>query len=246
MLAARHPAESATERTSRADSGSRCRVVVSLPLALPSLEVPSFRQRGVVLQGRHPAVPANELAQGQVDGVLLGLRAGQSHGLVQGVFIDVDLRQCHHEPPSTMDDIHNHCTSSPSASAAYRSRTSRSVQDRDTQIIMQSPVLRSSCVSTESRWSGTPPSTVVSQVPQVPSAQDDRTPTPDSSTTSRIERSGGIVRVSSLAASFTSKASARTGAVSGRALNRSTRSDRGGQARQRSSTAASKGSGPQQ
>ena len=32
--------------------------------------------------------------------------------------------------------------------APYRSSTSRSVQDRDTQIIMQSPVLRSSCVST--------------------------------------------------------------------------------------------------
>ena len=120
------------------------------------------------------------------------------------------------------------------------------MHERETQIIMQSLAWRSSSVSTESRWSGTPLSTAVSQVPQVPSAQDDRTPTPASSTTSRIERSGGIVRVSSLAASSTSKASARTGAVSGRALNRSTCSDRAGQARQRASTAASSGSGPQQ
>ena len=120
------------------------------------------------------------------------------------------------------------------------------MHERETQIIMQSLAWRSSSVSTESRWSGTPLSTAVSQVPQVPSAQDDRTPTPASSTTSRIERSGGIVRVSSLAASSTSKASARTGAASGRALNRSTRSDLAGQTAQRDSTAASSGSGPQQ
>src|SRR4029079_14214879 len=103
-----------------------------------------------------------------------------------------------------------------------------------------------SSVSTESRWSGTPLSTAVSQVPQVPSAQDDSTPIPASSTTSRIDRSGGIVRVSSLAASSTSKASGRTGAVSGRAAKRSTCSDLAGQTGQRASTAASSGSGPQQ
>ena len=103
---------------------------------------------------------------------------------------DEPLRQTH-DPPAGFEP----------GAFSYKSRTSRSVQDRDTQIIMQSPARRSSSVSTESRWSGTPPSTAVSQVPQVPSAQDDRTPTPASSTTSRIERSGGIVRVSSLAAS---------------------------------------------
>ena len=72
----------------------------------------------------------------------------------------------------------------------YKLRTSRAVQERETQIIMQSPARRSSSVSTESRWSGRPSRTAVSQVPQVPSAQDDRTPIPASSTTSRIERSG--------------------------------------------------------
>ncbi len=41
----------------------------------------------------------------------------------------------------------------------------------------------------------------------------------------------GTVRLTWLRASSTSKASARTGAVSGRALNRSTRSDRGGETR---------------
>src|SRR4029077_886367 len=126
------------------------------------------------------------------------------------------------------------------------SSTRRSVHERETQIIMQSLAWRSSSVSTESRWSGTPLSTAVSQVPQVPSAQDDSTPIPASSTTSRIDRSGGIVRVSSLAASSTSKASARTAAVSGGAAKRSTCSDLAGQTAQRASTAASSGSGPQQ
>ena len=60
----------------------------------------------------------------------------------------------------------------------------------------------SSSSSTESRWSGSPSSTGDSQVPQVPSAHEESTPTPASSTTSRIERSGGTVRVSSLWASY--------------------------------------------
>ena len=67
--------------------------------------------------------------------------------------------------------------------------------ERETQIIMQSFACRSSSPRTESRWSGTPPRTAVSQVPQVPSAHEDRTPTPASSTTDRMDRSGGTVSV---------------------------------------------------
>jgi hypothetical protein len=53
------------------------------------------------------------------------------------------------------------------------SRTSRGVQAREaTQIIMQSPASLASSSSTESRWSGIPSRTGVSQVPQVPSPQD--------------------------------------------------------------------------
>lgn len=77
----------------------------------------------------------------------------------------------------------------------YRSRTSRGEHERDTQIIMVSLAACSSVVSTESRWSGIPSSTGVSQVPQVPSWQENSTGTPDSSTTSRMGRSAGTVSV---------------------------------------------------
>src|SRR5262249_15259643 len=40
-----------------------------------------------------------------------------------------------------------------------RSRTRRAPQERDTQISMQSPARRSTSLSTESRWSGSPSST---------------------------------------------------------------------------------------
>jgi superfamily II DNA or RNA helicase len=82
----------------------------------------------------------------------------------------------------------------------YRSRTSREVQARETQIIMQWPAFRSSSSRTESRWSGTPSSTGVSQVPQVPSAHDESTATPASSIALRIEDFGGTVTVISLRA----------------------------------------------
>src|SRR5207247_9375585 len=80
----------------------------------------------------------------------------------------------------------------------YRSRTRRGVQARETQIIMQSLAFLPSSSRTESRWSGTPSRTGVSQVPHVPSAQEDSTPTPASSTTDRMDLPGGTVRVSSL------------------------------------------------
>src|SRR6476620_11141945 len=76
-----------------------------------------------------------------------------------------------------------------------RSRTRRVEQARETQIIMQSLAAFSSSSRTESRWLGSPSSTGISQVPQASSAQEDSTPTPASST-SRMERSGGMVRVS--------------------------------------------------
>ena len=91
--------------------------------------------------------------------------------------------------------------------AGLRSSTRRSPHDRETQIIMQSLRGAPPSLSTESRWSGSPSSTRVSQVPQVPSAQEESTPTPASSTTDMIERSGGTVRVSSLRCRTTSNAS---------------------------------------
>jgi hypothetical protein len=51
----------------------------------------------------------------------------------------------------------------------HRSSTSLSVRERDTQINIASPAARSASVSTESRWSGVPFSTLASQVPQTPS-----------------------------------------------------------------------------
>lgn len=54
----------------------------------------------------------------------------------------------------------------------YRSSTNRRPRHRDTQIIIVSPASRSVSVSTESRWSGVPSSTSVSQVPQVPSVHE--------------------------------------------------------------------------
>ena len=65
---------------------------------LPSLKVPPRCQGRVVLQSRNPAVPGSELPQCQVDCFLLGLRAGQPHGLGEGVLIDINLRQRHHAP----------------------------------------------------------------------------------------------------------------------------------------------------
>jgi hypothetical protein len=120
------------------------------------------------------------------------------------------------------------------------------VHERETQIIMQSPARRSTSFNTESRWSGSPSSTWVSQVPHVPSAQEDSTPTPASSTTDRIYRCGGTVRVSSLRCRTTSNASLRTGSAWGFGANRSRCSEPDGQPVEFDSTAASSGSGPQQ
>ena len=96
------------------------------------------------------------------------------------------------------------------------------MQARETQIIMQSFAAFSSSSSTESRWSGTPSSTPVSQVPQVPSAHDESTPTPASSTAASTDWSGATVSVIPLCARWTSNASCSTGSVSGLATNRST------------------------
>ncbi len=96
------------------------------------------------------------------------------------------------EPPQESEQApHDYCRKCSDVAAVQSSRTSRAVQARETQIIMQSPASRSSWSRTESRWSGTPSRTGVSQVPQVPSWQEDSTPTPASSTTARIDFSGG-------------------------------------------------------
>ena len=97
---------------------------------------------------------------------------------------------------------------------------------------MQSLASLAPASSTESRWSGMPSSTGVSQVPQVPSRQEDSTPTPASSIASRMDLSGGTVRVRSLCARWTSNASCSTGSVSGLATNRSTCSEPFGQCAQ--------------
>src|SRR3546814_8864259 len=61
-----------------------------------------------------------------------------------------------------------------------RSSTSGPSLHRPTQIIMQAPAAFSSSSSTLSRWSGTPARTPVSQVPHVPSRQENSTLTPPS------------------------------------------------------------------
>jgi hypothetical protein len=92
-------------------------------------------------------------------------------------------------------------TCSSATACGWRSR--RRVHERDSQIIMQSFVWRSSLVSAESQWSGWPARTRVSRMP---SLQEDNIPTPASSTSDRIDLSGGIVRVSSLRWRITSNA----------------------------------------
>ncbi len=62
--------------------------------------------------------------------------------------------------------------------ALYERRVKLVAAPRETQIIMQSPTSRASWSSTESQWSGTPSSTGVSQVPQVPSRHEDITRSP--------------------------------------------------------------------
>ena len=68
------------------------------------------------------------------------------------------------------------------------------MHEQETQIIMQSPARRSSSVSMKSRWPGSPSRTAAWHVRQVPSGQEDRIPTPASSTTSRIERPAANVQ----------------------------------------------------
>lgn len=60
----------------------------------------------------------------------------------------------------------------PGHGSGHRSRTSFLPRHRDTQIIIVSPASRSCGLRTESRCSGVPSSTSVSQVPQVPSVQE--------------------------------------------------------------------------
>ena len=65
--AARDPARSATGQRSRAGTGSHHRVFLSRAVVLPPFEIPSCRQRRIVLGARHPAVPGGELPQRNVD-----------------------------------------------------------------------------------------------------------------------------------------------------------------------------------
>ncbi len=77
---------------------------------------------------------------------------------------------------------------------------------RPTQIIMYSFASRSSSVSSESRWSGVPDSTAVSQVPHTPSRHEESTLIPFSSSASMIDLSGGTVTVTPERATTTSNA----------------------------------------
>jgi hypothetical protein len=76
----------------------------------------------------------------------------------------------------------------------------------------------------ESRWSGTPCTTSVSQVPQVPCWQDDSTCAPAARTASSTVTSGVTVTAVPLRASRTSNGVSRTGAPCSLATNRSVRS----------------------
>ena len=68
---------------------------------------------------------------------------------------------------------------------------------RDTQISMMSFLPCSSLLKSESRWSMSPSMTRVWHVPHVPSSHEEKTGKPASSATERIERSAGILSVTS-------------------------------------------------
>ena len=76
----------------------------------------------------------------------------------------------------------------------------------------------------ESRWSGAPASTVVSQVPQVPSRHDARTVDARGRPPRRARWSGWTVTVMPVRASSTSNETLRAGAACSRGTNRSVRS----------------------
>ena len=124
--------------------------------------------------------------------------------------------------------------------------TRRSLQERETQMYMQSPAARSSSSSRVSRWSGSPARTVVSQVPQMPCRHEERTSTPADPTASSTVSPGFTVTVVPVRASSTSKGAFRTGALRSSATKRSVRSADGGQSAQVASMAARSGPGPQQ
>ena len=118
----------------------------------------------------------------------------------------------------------------------------RGVLARDTQIIMKSVTdSRSAGVRMLSRWSGTPSSTPVSQVPQVPSSQEDSTSIPAARSAARTDTSAGTSTTRPELASSTWKGAEDSDYATGR--NRSRCSAASGQ---RSATARSSGSGPQQ
>ena len=93
--AARHRAGCARAPTSPAGSGSSGWVLLFSPALFPVRVIPSGRERRIALQSRDPSVPRRELPQRKVHGVLLSSRAGQPHGLGQGVLVEVYLRQSH-------------------------------------------------------------------------------------------------------------------------------------------------------
>src|SRR6478752_2858376 len=127
------------------------------------------------------------------------------------------------------------------------SRTSRFDLQRDTQIIMNSLEARSSSLSTESRWSTSPSTTSVSQVPQTPSMQEPRTLAPASSAASKTLLSDGTVTVTPVCCRTSSKLSSATSDVScGLAENRSRCRLPEGHPAHLASTAESNPSGPQQ
>jgi hypothetical protein len=109
---------------------------------------------------------------------------------------------------------------------------------------MKSPASFSSSLKSESRWSGVPSTTGVSQVPHTPSRHDDSALTPASCTTSRIERSAGTVTVMPERWQTTSKVVASAPSSTGFAAKRSTCRLPGGHVAHCRSTACSSASGP--
>src|SRR6476620_12069855 len=73
------------------------------------------------------------------------------------------------------------------------SRISVSVRQQEQQIIIFELDCRSSSLRMTSRWSGMPPSTLTSQVPQIPSLHECGMSIPFASKASRIEESAGTL-----------------------------------------------------
>jgi hypothetical protein len=111
---------------------------------------------------------------------------------------------------------------------------------------MQSPLDRSSSSRSESRWSGRPATTAVSQVPQTPRSQEESTVAPARRAASSTLTPGATVTCAPERRSSTSKAASPAFEAAAFGSNRSVRSEYPGHPAQSAATASSSRDGPQQ